>query len=225
MAKRLSMMPTRRVDPVLKDAVKRHARHVGEIVWCWNILADQLFFLLTALLVEKTSVRAQAVAYGIWTPLQSDAAKRDIIRSVAAEVLSGDREQIEAINWLLDRTNELAVFRNDAAHVPVGFAFVGGLVGKKPVVRLSPRSASSRRQNVERLESQPIAKTWRRVRGDLMALSRYAHLLAFSIGAYPPQPSPWPRRPRLLAVPAKTKASRRKGRRQPRAKRQPPPSP
>jgi hypothetical protein len=225
MAKRLSITPTRRIDPVLQDAVKRHARHVGEIIWCWNILADQLFGLLVALVMENTSVRAQAVAYGIWAPLNSDAAKLDIIRSIAEEVLGSDPRHLEAVKWLLDRTEKLIVFRNDAAHVPIRVAFIGGLVGKKPVVRLSPRTGSARRQNVARLELQPIAKSWRRVRGDLMALSRYAHLLAFSIGGYPPQPSPWPRKPRLLALPPKKTVSPQKGRHSQRKAPRLPPSP
>jgi hypothetical protein len=218
--RRVTMMPTRRVDPFLKDALKRHARHAGEIIWCWNILMDQLFELLVALLIDRSDVRARLVAYGIWTPLQSDSAKREVILSIAEGVLEKEREQLEAVKWLLNRTSDLAQHRNDVAHVPVKF----GLLGVGYNVITSVQSWSTRRAAVQRLTETPTAAIWQRARGDLMALARYCQLLSANIRADPSSP-PWPRKPRLLAVPQKKKTSARKRRQPHRKGPKPPPSP
>jgi hypothetical protein len=222
MAKAFSVTPNRRVDPILKDALKQHARHAGEIIWCWNLLTDQLFWLLTALVTERAEARGQEVAYAIWDLIQSDALKRDLIRGIASRVLKGEPKTLDAIKWLLDRTSDLSPFRNDVAHVPLRFASVGGIAGRRPKVVLSPVSGSGRKQAIERLLKEPTAKNWRRVRGDLLALSNYAFLLALNIRGGPPEP-PWPRKPRLLAVQRKKNGAKQKARHQLRKGPPPPP--
>ena len=207
---------------MLQDAVKRHARHAGEIIWCWNILHDQLFELLAALLIDRAEVRARLVAYAMWTPIQSDSLKRELVKEVAAGVLTSEPKVLDAVNWLLDRTSDLATHRNDVAHVPVKFAFIGAITGRPPRVMLSPMSGSGRKAAIDRLLGQPTAETWRRVRGDLMALSRYAFFLSSNIRGI--ERAPWPRKPRLLCVQAKKKKRPKKGRRKQPKSPPPPPS-
>jgi hypothetical protein len=196
----------RRVDPVLRKPIALHARHAGEIIWCWNILADQLFEVFVSLTSDDDLSRSYDVAHALWHAVQSDAYKLGLLRSVAEIKLKNSPIEQAAVIWLTDCAGDLIKHRNDAAHVPVKF-----IIRSPTDIGLSVDIASARTEAVYRLSTMPTAKIWRRLRGDLLALSGYAFCVAFTIRGV--GHAPWPHKPKLLCVPAKTHPKAKKGRR------------
>ena len=198
-----------------KSVIVKHARHVGEIMVAWNTLHSQLFLLFWALMGKD---RYNA-AYGVWHCIYSDKTQREMLMAMAEGTLASKPAMLARIKWLIDRINDLSPYRNDPAHISI---LIGTQLGGGFSLVPDPggRAAAVARQTTE-----PTAQNWQRVRGDLTALFYYASCLLHELlwADNPEFRLPLPRRPRLLAVPTKSKRARPKSRPQGASKRKPPP--
>ena len=103
-----------RIKPHERQAIRRRAVAIGELVWASNY-AQSAFCLAFAHLVSPKNF---AVAFPIWNALASDAAQRDILKAVCDAL--GDKSEAPRIAWAIREANELISIRNDAAHTPLG---------------------------------------------------------------------------------------------------------
>ena len=217
MAKVKSPSISRRRPPRQKRAIVKHARHVGEIMIAWNTVHSYLFLLFWAL----TGKDRYEAAHGVWHCIHSDKTQREMLIAMAEGTLASNSRMLERIKWLVDRTSDLSPYRNDPAHTSILFTIEQ--TGKSEIVP----DPGGRKAAVARQEAEPTARYWERVRGDLTALFYYASALYGDL-MFDDDPKfriPLPRRPRLLAVPTKTKKARPKSRPQGASKRKPPPRP
>jgi hypothetical protein len=192
----------------------RHARHIGEIAWRWNMLHEYIFVLFN-MVVRTRDPDNGKIVHGIWHTIQSDSTQRLMLEEAAKGRFGPQMEfpsmkmvqpaahkrALDSILWVTSSAGKLAQFRNDTMHAPI--VARGGVRPDNSVfVELIP-SASGRRPSVKRLRETPAEKTWRRVCGDLLALATYASYVAAALEWFPnAAPFPWPRRPRLRSVPS-----------------------
>jgi len=101
------------------------------------------------------------------------------------------------IKWGLDRASQLSPYRNDAAHTAIWT--VEQPTGKRAVF---PDPRTSRSPSIQRLANTPTAAIWRKVRGDLYALSAYFDLIDAHARYGPLQPLR--SRPAMQSIPTKT---------------------
>jgi hypothetical protein len=190
------VIPKRTLATILRDPVKKHARHAGEIIWCWNLLNDHLFGIFVTTLGLLGTKRAHEIGHAVWNSFQSDKAQREMLLDVAKAAfppipgVRAERRELAAIKWLVKQTENLSKHRNDVAHV-------------------------------NRLADEPTALIWRRLRGDLIALCGYAELLTYALAMQPLSPT-WPSRPRMLCSPMR-KSKKKKVFLRRRPKEPPPP--
>ncbi len=200
---------------------------------CWNMLHEQLFLLFVAANDGTTHMRSYEATYGIWHTIQSDKTQREMLE-VAAKSRFGpytdlyskkqhqtalDKKVLAAILWITKMAAELSMHRNDAAHSPVYFALREDSSPRDPRFIVMP-TASGRKQAVKRLSDAPTREIWRRVRGDLIALTGYAS--GYRLALLSDGRAPLPRKPRLLSVKQSPQKTSPKARRRPRKG---PPSP
>jgi hypothetical protein len=177
-------------------AIERYARQVGEILYAWNELQSALFGVFWGL-TETNDTHSHEIALAIWHSFQSDRAQREMLLAVAEAKLPPRSRAITSIRWLKRATDELAIYRNDAAHTPIGTT--------EPI---GPDYFVTRQSVIARFVEKSPETVWRRVRGDLLRLAEFAEAIQFSFGAL----QPLPRRPRLLIVPPQKRRGRRRSR-------------
>ena len=177
----------RRVPGLFQATYRRHAIHVGEIAVAWNALQSGLFQVFWALVSPDN----HAVAFGLWHCIQSDKTQREMLLAVAKAALSEGRMR-RNVEWMCAKAELISPHRNDAAHTPISVYF-GSTAGFSVI----PNPMSTRTPAYQRLSAEPTDKLWRRVRGDLIALTNYAVTIAAEIREIGPL-VPSPRRPRLL---------------------------
>jgi hypothetical protein len=195
-----------------RRAVRQHAWHVGEIAWAWNQLHAVLFTLFWELLDSDS----WEVCYAIWHSFPSDSAQRAMLKSVAVARLTPQSRGLSAVQWVIKQTDSLSGHRNDAVHSAVVYTVQAG---PPPKAILKPDEITSRKAALERLAAAPLDKTWRRLRGDLVALTDYSVRLVNTLPFLgTPEAPPWPLRPRLLVTPKSSRRPAPKGRRSRRAK-------
>jgi hypothetical protein len=192
---------SRRRPEKQQAVIVRHARHVGEILIAWNDLQSKLFMIFWVIV----SPERHQVAYGIWHCIQSDKTQRDMVLAAARGALAAKSRMLQHIEWLVDRAAALSVYRNDPAHTAIGFT-----TDENNKLVPVPDLVAGRDAALKRLADAPTSTYWERVRGDLWSLSYFAgsiwaHLLP---PPTPPVPHPFPRRPRLMSIPAKKRGGR-----------------
>jgi len=194
---RLQLVGSFRRTPskVHSQAIRLHARHTGEIVIAWNALQSSLFMLFAGLFGD---IHKQHFAHKIWHTIQSDKTQRELLLN-AAEAIFGVRcpALLADIKWGLDRASQLSPYRNDAAHTAIWT--VEQPTGKRAVF---PDPRTSRSPSIQRLANTPTAAIWRKVRGDLYALSAYFDLIDAHARYGPLQPLR--SRPAMQSIPTKT---------------------
>jgi hypothetical protein len=164
---------------------RRHIRHIGEVVHAWNTAHDMLYQVFALALAEKRNFFGDmGLAHALWHTVQSDKTQREMVAAVVKEKIR-DQSNREAILWAISALNDLATYRNDAAHVPI-------MTGHPDIYP----NYSAKPGSVERWEKSPIAEHWRMLRGDLYALANYLQGVCFALGINAPRPLS--RRPRLL---------------------------
>ena len=211
---RASRTPRGQQTVTHRSAVKRHARQVGEIIFAWNWLQVWLFKLFW-ILVDPDN---HALAYGTWHTIQSDSTQREMVRAAARARLNikGKRYLLNHVLWILKQADMLATFRNDRAHAAMLF---GGFSS------LKPDTISTRKQVLDRLQTEPPEKQWRRVRDDLWGLGYFTNSVAMEIWKPSPMRLPLPRRPRILTKPVAVPPPPQPPRQRKRKRSKPPPPP
>jgi hypothetical protein len=183
-------------DPAAFD---EHTRQIGEIIYLWNRLHGQLFWIFWSL----TDRKSHEFAAGLWHSIQSDSTQRQMVET-AAKLKLGKRLAGHVV-WICRGHERLSKYRNAFAHVGFYAHYSDGFV---------PDDISSRRSAVALFEEMPKADIFRKLRGDLMALVIYAEDIAMRLFYdIKSAASPWSERPRLLLAPA-TPPKRSKARRQ-----------
>ena len=164
-------------------------------------------------------IHKQHFAHKIWHTIQSDKTQREMLYN-AAEALLGVRcpPLLADIKWALDRASDLSPYRNDAAHTAIWT--VKQPTGKRTVF---PDPNATRWTTMQRLVATPTATVWRKVRGDLYALSDYVELINSHVRYGPLRPLQ--SRPQLQAVQAKPPRSPLGSRPPDQPKRKPPHQP
>lgn len=200
-----------------------HTRLVGQVIWAWNDLHGAYAFAF----VQALDSSRGWIGHAIWTSLSNDAAQRDILSSILA---FSDRPAVSSrLQWALDETRKLTVYRNDIVHGIMGwrlepngstptFSAFGNSLGR--ILRYVDRESHSG----EILEGPDKRKLMLLLRGDLMQLAKYVLELGRALSK--DRPSPLPRKPRLLARKFALKAeieARRPKRRHVHGGRQPSP--
>lgn len=203
---------SRRIPTTISRAVKKHARHSGEISFVWNLLQDAFFHMFWGVVGDYRGDR-HAVAHALWHSIQSDKTQREMLREAAIGRPDLPPEFVEDITWAVKVAEYLAVFRNDAVHTPVRFAVL-------PNETLAIyQKISGRKQAVDRLAINPTASVWLRVRGDLVVLVAFCELVYRRHAAHGPN-APSTRRPPLSIVPRDTQAPQHQAKGKRRGKRQ-----
>lgn len=178
-------------------AFDEHARQIGEIIYLWNKLQGDLFWIFFGLTRAKKAdwFAEYETAMSIWHSIQSDKTQKEMVAGVARWRLAPRLRS--HVLWLCRAHEKLSPYRNAFAHV--GFHY------HWETNAYIPYDLGARKSALERLAAYPKRELFRKLRGDLAALSDYASSLGSRIH-YPRARSPCPstERPRLLLVPAST---------------------
>jgi hypothetical protein len=113
-------------DEYLKEAFKPYIAAVGSAMHRWNEMQEafgQLFATVTCI--------GRSVALAVWYSTDSDRAQRNMLRAALSATpddkwtgrLSAAKK---SLIWALDRADEVADRRNDAAHAPCSLALLNG---------------------------------------------------------------------------------------------------
>jgi hypothetical protein len=120
------------------------------------------------------------------------------------------------IQWMKQKADDLSPYRNDPSHTQVAF-----YINNAGSISLGPDKSTGKSASVARLMSNPLNKTYRKLRGDFRALAEFG--LAIAVYIRVPDRASLPHRPRLLSIPT-TKPKKRERRRR-HEKPLPPPQP
>lgn len=96
------------------DASDRHAMALGHAVWSWNDLHEALGHLNCAILHGHLSDQALAK----WHAIKNDAEQRKRLRQSTVSRLHARPESLRAVQWLIDRVEDIRETRNDLNHSP-----------------------------------------------------------------------------------------------------------
>lgn len=177
-----------------------HIRHVGEVTFAWTQFQSALFTIFYALLEDF------GLSHGLWHCIRSDATQHQMLVAVAEAKLTKHKRILKQIVWVIDCAGKLATARNDLTHT--GLTMLPDL--NADTFRTLPDFIAGRRESVERLAVSDDKK-WVQVAGDIRVLEGYARMIAMRVMGDPSRPPPfqaWPRRPKLLSIPATKKGGR-----------------
>jgi hypothetical protein len=99
-------------------AKRRHAHHVGEILWAWNDLNKTLGVLFSEALNHPNKLVGQV----LWTTLTNDQSQREQLLALLVWNSSATTRDADRVRWLVKQVGELAPFRNDIVHGPTGYS-------------------------------------------------------------------------------------------------------
>jgi len=175
--------PKRSLHHGNRAAMRQHNARVGAVIHAYNSShAAVLMVVLGA--AGKDSHQA---ARSLWFNHSTDAAQREFAAIYCRDNF-GIRPPIRrAINWALNALKELARHRNDAAHSDMIWHYD----------RLQP-GLITKDAAYARMQEQPFEAIWKKLQGDLSALSNYLMDLYLDVV----NNNTWPssRRPKLLLV-------------------------
>jgi hypothetical protein len=174
---------SRRWSKLVAGLVKPHNQHVGDVIHAYNSAHAGLFILFWRLVANEN----YDLAISMWHTAKSDRSQRDLIEAFIANSTEIKKTYKNAILWSITSLNQLASFRNDAAHSEMIWYYDQLIPG------LATKPSSQ-----ERLLKLPFERHWRKLKGDLIALSIYLIMIDMSISLN--ERSPSPKRPRLQLV-------------------------
>lgn len=196
------MTPPRTLPKPWRRPVRSYAITVGELIWASNF-AHASFGNLFAILIAPKNLD---VGYAIWYSMQTDKGQLEALSASASKALPTKSRLLKGILWAKKAADDLAVFRNDAAHASTAFT-----TRTKPF-ELTQNPVNNTQSRLARLGKQnDLPKTFRVAKSDLFQLGFYVHEL-FCFVAYPEPRALFPRRPKL-GLPSKPKSKTRKTRR------------
>ena len=170
----------RRLSAIERDLIRPHCKRVGEVIHAYNSAHASLFKLFMRLAANEDYEQA----LDLWHTAKTDRGQRDMLEVVVRHSKTLNQTYRRNILWSIASLNELAQFRNEAAHTDMIWYYD----------RLVP-NLGTKAHVMERLLETPFEKNWRPLRGDLIALSTYLGLIDLSLAAG----STWPltRKPQL----------------------------
>jgi hypothetical protein len=194
---------SRRPKFIRTPAESAHIRQIGEIVHAWNHAHGELFHVFSVLVADDDII----LAHALWHSIQNDKGQRAMAAAVAKVKIPNPSNQLrQSILWAVTALDKLGTHRNDAAHAEI-------IQGHPDVTAaLSVKTATS-----ERLETSPVSKYWRIMRGDVYAITNYLHAIYLALWRGWSRPLSY--RPRLLFVQIanpKNEAKRRQAKKQSR---------
>jgi hypothetical protein len=134
-----------------------------------------------------------------------------MLLAVARADANVPKKLFDHLEWIMKCVKKLSESRNDAIHTHVIFIeHIGG-------VATIPHKLSARRQAIDRLRVSPTAAHWRKVCGDLNALTDFCHAI-YEHSVVAGLQGTWPHRPPLLTIPKMKRKSSKKARRRRLAK-------
>jgi hypothetical protein len=180
-----------------RKPIRTYAITVGEVIWASNF-AHASFGDLFAILVAPSNLD---IGYSIWHSMQSDKGQLEALSAAANSALSIKPRMLKAIQWAKQAADDLAVFRNDAAHASTAFTT------RTKAFEVIPNPINNTRTRLARLEKQTdIPKVFRIAKSDLFQLGLYVNDL-FCFLAFPELRARMPKRPRLALTSKRKKKS------------------
>jgi hypothetical protein len=206
---------------------EKHVKLIGSLLLAWNDLHEHLASVFAAVMGKPHWARS----FAIWHATRNDGGKRRLLRTALAN-LQGELEldvaarahAIREISWILDAVDKLEGFRDDSAHTPLTYRFVGNSILDFGDI-LTVRNLLELQQQIVVPQagfSNPMALRLSKSQRDLLVEYRYArdrililrdYVVAVECVWWNP-PLPWARRPSLPERrpdrPSKAKAQHRK---------------
>lgn len=187
MSKTISLKAPLLKPPTRTEMMKMlrpHATLIGEIVFCWNGLHENLANVFWGV----TNIANGLVSQSIWHSLASDIAQRKMLKAAVMARYAEDSKEYIDICWVIEQINDLSINRNSSIHAPL--AFVTDITGTS--LMPSPHS-----QNIyaKRLAGKDLIEEFTLYIDRLSLLSTYARDLWASL--FFPEHHAWPKRPPL----------------------------
>jgi hypothetical protein len=183
--------------PEHERLIAPHALSVGKVLWEWNALHTALFRMSWAFIGDGGKI-PRDLSTGVWHLFQSDDYQRKLISVYAEHLLVQTPSILGRIRWLLKAINEIAEYRNIAAHVTMGISEHSS-VGPYITAEIDGlRRVKGIKLVLISMEKKDF---WEAVASDLYVLIQYADSLMFWLVAQPNERVPLPYKPRLLSLP------------------------
>jgi hypothetical protein len=123
-----------------------HTKSIGSLLLAWNDFHERL----STLFAQAMGVPQFARSFAIWHKTRNDAGKRQLLRSAITNLpesemgvrirradgtLRGGRPQlVKEITWILEVADKLEGFRDDSAHTPLNYAYLGDVLSLADVM-------------------------------------------------------------------------------------------
>jgi hypothetical protein len=174
-----------------------HALSVGKVLWEWNALHTALFRMSWAFIGDGGKI-PRDLSTGVWHLFQSDDYQRKLIAVYAEHLLVQAPSILARIRWLLKAIDEIAEYRNIAAHVTIG---ISEHSSHGPYIT-AEIDGLRRIKGIKLLLIEMEKKDfWESVASDLYVLIQYADCLTSWLVAHSNERVPLPYKPRLLSLP------------------------
>lgn len=167
-----------------EDAYRTHTARIGEIVYLWNALHDNLFMTFLNLF----GLDEYETAHGVWHAVQSDKVQREMLKNAATARLKPRLRRL--VHWVCKRQEKLSCYRNDFVHV--SFYYAHEKQG------YAPNDMTAKRAAVDRMSERDLDTLYTQLNGDLCALINYSDEIAYRVGHQRPAgPTPFLGKPVL----------------------------
>ncbi len=176
------------IEKKIEESWQPYIQALGEVAHSWNQLHEALAYLFSC-----ATGTNQNVAYAVWHAVRSDLAQRHILKDAVAvsdNYLEKWPNAQAEINWIIDRTNELANRRNDAIHAPVEMELGFG-TGQLFKISASHFTGNPRALS---LKGKDLVKEFHWYRNYSDTLIDYTKRISLAL-TWPDEP--WPERPSL----------------------------
>jgi len=148
-------------------AIVRHNKHVGDVLHAYNTAHASVYSLFWHAAFRDSHDNCSS----LWHSHATDRGQREFAANYIRNNRTISVTLKKNILWALGALDELATFRNDAAHTEM-FAYYDD--------KLVP-GIGTKNGTAERLHNLPFDKHWRALKGDLSALANYLHTLSFDV--------------------------------------------
>jgi hypothetical protein len=188
----------RKHPPDEAKIIAKHRARIGDVLWEWNALHAQLYAIFNHIMNEMLSPFSIGDrATPVWHLSNTDEAKRKLLLAMAQEVLppNGYHGSFRRLKWTIAQIDQIATFRNIAAHLPL--EFVSPAPGH--TLTVIPALAVQRGYWLRMTLSDKYPKFWETIAADLYALQQYAAFIRYHLEE--PR-APWPYKPRMRSLPS-----------------------
>jgi len=211
----------------------RHTKSIGSLLLAWNDLHERLSTLFVNAMGGNPAHFARSFA--LWHQTRTDYNKRQLLRAAVSNIpasemqprivradgsRSGARPKlVEEIIWILDNAKKLEDWRDDSAHTPLRYTYVGDVLSFEALLNDGSFVSSNelKQQIVVTQTGFANPRALRNSKKNILIEARYArerilvlrdYALAIDV-AWTNPPLPWPDRP---ALPDRKPSRQSKGR-------------